>query len=415
MSVKSKKYHVDENGRVSECKATFRVCPYDDYQTREGALTAHELKKQSNDLESRREKINALYNDPNTLRSVGRFDMSGTRGQSIRDYARNLDNDFLMNGKDPEIYYGNVVLYQDDAASKKVNLSAMRRSLPDMNEGKEKVVWTFKIEPTSLYEHKVELDINFDEDPDEAAQQAKTFIEESVRTNGVADNGSIQASTEKIYEQFNKVYSAIEEESRGPYYIWDNYGWNKGIGTFHQSNSMELIANVDYADSTLRPRLVERFLDENEDYHVGVPDITLRVYDNESGASESWWGATYDNGLWTLEMQRADDDIEYVYTRDPEEAQTLLRSFVSEHMRTNDDWTANEKSEFVADFMVQMERISAKAEAKSDEFTEILRRNRPVAEDSRTTQKRNKDRMEDKIFGNTDKNSTMGKILGIFG
>lgn len=412
----SKKYHVDGSGKVSECRATFRSCPYEDFQTREGALTAHELKKQKTDLDQRREYLNKLFNSPDTVRSIGRFSMTGNKlGKRVRDYAHALDNSYTMNGKDADLYYSSIDLEQENPKDKKMNFVVNRRTFPNTTEGIENVTWVLQMNPVSIYGKKQELEINFDEDPAKAEREARVFFEEGVRLNGVDGVHSINDEADKLYGQFKDAYIIVEEEARGPYYVWDNYGWNEGLGNFAESDTIEINANVDYSSSTLRPRSVERFLNENKDYQVGMPEINLRIYDNEGGNSDAWWAASYNNGDWKIEfLQDGHTEPRTAYLNNPEEAQSLMNSFVKGNMRTNDDWTANEKSEYVANFMIEMDRISRNAQEQNAEFAEVVS-NSGNSPQSANTQSKHKNRMDDKIFGSTDKNSTMGKILGIFG
>jgi len=412
MAVKKKRYHIGADGIVAECKASLRSCPYEDFQTREGAETARQLKIQKTEVEAGRARLDKIFNDPNTVSSVGRFDMGSKRvGKRVRDYAHSLDNSYMSTGKDPDLYYATIDLQQENPMVEKVRVQAVRRVMPDYTDGKLKVVWGIKLEERGRYGKTQEMEFEFDDNPQQAMRGIKTYLEEAVRMNSTQEGHTIEEESDKLFTQFRNVYGIVEEEAQGPYVLWEKHGWNEGLGTFSESNSIEVVADVNYATSTLRPRSLERFMEDNTDYRVTMPEINLRIKDDEDGQSEAWWAASYNNNQWSLEfLQEGSDRVRKIDVDDPEEAQDFIQSFVQSNMRTQDDWTANEKSEYVANFMIEMDRIEQKTQRKVDEFTKII-------EDSSGSRNpsKNRNRMEDKIFGNTDKNSTMGKILGIFG
>lgn len=398
------RYHVGADGKVSECKARFRACPFDDYKTREGAATAYELKAEKLELDDRREAVNSHFKNKDLLRSTALLNASGEeRGKRFRDYGHNLENSYLMNGKDPEAYIVNVALKQENVADVvKARVSAFRHELPNYNEGKIDNIWRLKIEYRMNTKEPVTLEVNFD-NPAQDMRQVRIFLEESVRENQVPAYSTIEKETDALFRQFRKTYAMIEEEAQGPYYVWDKHGIDEGLGAFANSTSMDVIAGVEYNDSTFRARTVERFLEENDMYEVGTPNINFRVADNDAKNGNAW-ATEYDNGEWMLHFLGNDDeDMRTVTVKSPEEAEKLLYDFVRNNMSENDDWTAKEKAEYVATFMLQMESVQKKAEERGAKFRKLL-------EESGE----NKNRIKDELFGINKKESTIGSILSMF-
>lgn len=403
-----KRYHIGQDGKVAECRAFIRGCPLQDYKTIEGAETALFLQKEAKEHEHKVVELNRLFKDPKTLRSTASILMSGNkRGQTIRDYAYNLDSNYMHHGADPEIYFAKVTFSPTNlVAEPNVNVYAQRFTLPDYTTGETVNRWTLVTEYKNSSRQKIELPLDFNENPEQKMREAYVFFEEAARLNIMNQDTDLEKQTDELYNQFRTSYATIEEEIQGPNKVWEQHGWNEGLGNFKDSTQSEINADVDYGSSTLRPRSIERFLQDNPNYISATPDINLRVWDNDNETSGEWWSARYNNGEWNIDLvHRGSNEIETIAVSSPEEARTLMYDFVKNNMRVNDDWTAKEKSDYVADFMIQMPGIERRAEARSKQHAE------KIAQYSRDAQERTNN---DPLFQKTDKKSTMGKLLGMF-
>lgn len=399
----AKKYHIDVNGDIVECRAKLRGCPRTDYSTIEAASAALFLQKTATDLEAARENVKKVFSNPDTKRMTATTDFSGINPkQTMRDFADKVDNEFYATGKEPEFYSVHSQLKQNnmyyDSSSQKVFIK--RIPVPDYDDGVITSKWSLEIEPSSKEyakkNTKYELDLH--NDFDREIVRAEDIIRESVIANSThyTTSEDVERQTRFLKNQLIDAYFMVEEETQGPQKLWSRID---GYGTFAKSDPAELIVNVDYQHSAFRGKIFERFLNENGHYQALTPEIDVRVYDNETNQSKNSWGVRYHQGQWYVET-RVNNEFNHKPVDSGEEAYSYLNSYIKNYMKTNDDATADKKARYASDLITDID-LAVSSFIKKKEV-------RDAKEEAERIQRESKS-----LYGKNN-SGTMRDILNIF-
>lgn len=354
----AKKYHIDLNGEVVECRAKFRACPRTDYSTIEAATTARYLQEAAQDLEAARENVKRVFSDPNTKRTltIADFSTRPMRNNSPRDYADQLEREFFADGKYPDLYSMRSELKPTNINSgeKRQKIFFHSTAAPDYDDGKIINHSSIVVLPktASITDKGTSYELDFANDFEGSLVQAEDLIRETVIANATADDSyeTIQEQTEILTKQLVNAYTTISEEIEGPNEVWKRA---EGYGTFAKSDIDKLVVNVDYQNSTFRGKTFDRFLHENEYYEARSPEFDVRVYDNESRRSPNAWGIRYAKGQWYVET-RIGRDIRNTPVNSPDEAYGMINEYIKTNMKSNDEETAAKKATYAADLMTDV-------------------------------------------------------------
>lgn len=413
-----KSYHINSKNVVEECRARFRPCPFQDFNTLQGAETALILRSERGRLEHARATVQAILDDPNTPRISETISFHDSNaGQSLRHYGDMVEASFMDSGQDTPIQNVRVLLAQEGKNLERVRVSAQRFSRADFDNGAIGGVWELEMRYTSravAYETE-RLSIDLNGDRDEALNQARDFLRESVIINSTSVyDDQVDNETEELLRQLVKAHAAVEEEAQGPYRVWDEFGNQEEVGTFALSDNLTVRVEADLSHSNFRPHLVERFLQENPVYATSMPDLELRAFDRgpDHGKDREWWAVGTRDNRWFLDFGPADNPGGVrVYVDSPEEARERLTVYLADHIPYRDGWEDVKAKEdqnrvdWAEEFMVQMGGVQARAEQRVQ-----ARRDQ-----ERQRDEENRARDQHKGFlDDGDSRSTMGKILGMF-
>jgi len=354
----AKKYHIDVNGDIVECRAKLRGCPRTDYSTVEAASAALFLQKAATDLETARENVKKAFSNPDTKRMVALTDFSGiNQKETMRDFADKVDHEFYSTGKEPEFYSLHSQLkqnnmYYNDSSHK---IFIKRIPVPDYDDGVITSKWFLETElPNNNYARKtVKHDLDLHNDFEREIVRAEDIIRESVISNSTVNTNSedIERQTKFLKRQLIDAYFMVEEETEGPQKLWAR---TDGYGTFAKSDPTSLIVNADYQHSAFRGKIFEQFLNENGYYQALTPEIDVRVYDNETNQSRNSWGVRYNQGQWYIET-RVNNEFHHQPVNSADEAYGYLNSYIKNYMRTNDDKTAHKKASYASDLITDID------------------------------------------------------------
>lgn len=401
------RYHIGKDNKVSECRATQNRCPYQDFQTREGAETVLALQQERESTKERIRKMNEYFHNGATPRTRALIKLNRLQDDthSFRAYAKSLDKDFINNGDDTKIQYTDFDMPKLSDAQK-ADLRARRTPYVDQDTGDLKSKWELTkhyTDGSKKADEKVTLD--FEDDFNKNLSEAKKFITQYVRENK-DESSDFVTEANNLYNDFRNLYTTVELESDNTIKVLNN-PYLTGIGDFKNNSRNLVFANVEYQRSTLRPRIVERILKENPDYHSGVaPAIKLRIVDTDMNHGDAWWSATYNDGKWHVTLlDKGSNETRRVPITSPLQAKEVLYNFVKENMYKNDDNTANEKSDYLADFVLQMHTIkSENVKANNDA-------NKPTLE----AKQKHDFSKSNNLYGTDKQKGTLGKILKMFG
>ena len=414
---KTKRYHINADNVVAECTATFKPCPFRDYDTIQGAETALALRNERSQLEAAREQVDAVLKNPNTPKTFGIIKYNGNlnSGKTPRDYANMMDEVFLQYGEDPAIQRAQIPLLQTNVGEvPRVRVSAFRRPRADYDRGVIGGIWELEMTYNSGVFPKETLEIDLNGDRENALAQARNFLRETVIINSTSlYDDQVEKQTDYLLSQLKAGHVVVEEEAQGPYQVFEEFGWKEGKGSFRASDSVTVRVSEEWNSTTFRAHSLERFIKDNPFYLNQMPEMELRVLDNSQGKSKDWWAVRYTNGEWRMDFLNAEypEGVSY-QVHSPEEGVAKLREFLNENMLEKLGYEKvkekrdNARLVWLEDYMVQVEGVVARAERR---FQQQRDKEREL-EEAHMAKMRHKS-----LFAHTsNKNSTMGTILDMF-
>lgn len=401
---KVKKYHINANGEVAECKAFLTTCPFKDYSTQEAAHSALFLQKAANDLDTARENVRKIFNTSKPVLSIA--DLSGIdKTRTARDYADKLDRNFFAEGKEPELYSIYSQLKQDnffyDKTKQKIYISSI--PAPDYDNGEIVNKWFLEVEKANARpnDKKIRYELDLQNDFTREIVRAEDIIRETVIANSNHSTAPeiINNQTNFLKKQLIEAYYLVEEEKGNSAELWYQH---EGYGTFKNSTRDKLAVNVDYQHSTFRGKIFDNFLNTNKDYDAVAPDeVDIRVYDNETGESTNSWGVRLNKGQWYIEA-RVEGKISHQPVNNADEMYGYLKRYIQNYMKTNDEETASKKAVYASDLMtdinLSLEKFTKKRVQRIEQ--EKAERQAKIA--------------NSQLYGNNNKGA-MKSILGMFG
>lgn len=354
----AKKYHIDVNGEVVECRAFLRDCPRTDYSTIEAAVSANNFQKAATELENARKNVQEAFKNRDKLSSYTDTDFSGTdKRKTMRKYIDKIEQNYYSSGIEPELFTVSSQLKQDNISYTNAHekVSIVRLPVPDYDNGTISSVWKLSIEPSknSYNQEPVEYELDLHNDFQREMTRAEDILRETViaNSNMSTSRESIEEQTNFLTKQVADAYTLIEEEAQGPSQVWTNA---EGYGTFANSDPMNIVVNADYEHTGFRGKTFERFINNNKYYDAMMPSIKLRVYDNETGNSKNAWGVRLYEGKWFIET-RTNGSFYHHPVKSAEEAYAYVYEYVETYMKTNDENTAEKKANYASDLITDID------------------------------------------------------------
>lgn len=408
--MKSRLYHIDIHGKIVECKAKLRECPRKDYQTKEAAYTALHLQEEESNLDKIEKELTQLIRDPNTPNINFNLDFSShDSNHTARKLVQAIDDFFLTHGEEPAILKTYSTIRQTGLPEngKHTVVDIIRVPEIDRNNYIMGGTWYLNSKQTSdpRFGHTVKdsIEIRLNDDYENEIKKARQFVKKAVEANKkFTPNLNVEEETNKMMEQITSIYSTLEEESRGPYHLWEEQNFTnvtEPIGTFKNSTMTSINVDTEYNNSNFRGKIFQEFFEQNTAYHAVSPEINIRVYELDK-TPNVFWSIFNDKGIWGLQLRDKNNNIQQIEVNTPEEAENILQKFL--HENSSDPTTINEKSAYVYELMNDIDNVITQNK------NEIARK--VQQDEERSQQLKNKQ----SLFGNYNKKSTIGNILDMF-
>lgn len=406
--VMAKKYHINEKGRVEECRARIRSCPFEDYHTEEAARTSAYLKSEKERLQRLRESIEAKFRQPVTDVNDLRLDFDANPFGDNFLALKNLEKLDELHESKGLLYLSNRLTDSDfDASEVQFTLNMFPQA--DFKVGKIYPKWKL-----SIWDKYRDMTGDYVLDFDNNYHQTIQFLREKFRAGSVRNIRSERSHSsvhddvaDRLLARVEQSYVIGEEEFHGPFKATKKFD-ELGIdtGSFAGSKEYSIHVDVDAAATSFRPSMLREYIKNNRWLNIDNPNTLFRVYHSESGASSAWWALVYndDNG-WGVQTRVGASDPEYVVFADPEDTGIYIENFVKNEMRTNDDITAYNSRVYADQIRLGVQEVLD--DHKAHVHNEIYGSNNVSAN-------KNDSEQHNSFLGKTEEKSTLNSILGLF-
>lgn len=414
-------YHINDEGQIKECRAWKKKCQFKHYQTESGAFASRYYAQVEAQEQKKRDELRRLMRDKSRVSSYSIIDTEATNSitrTSMRYYVHDLEDHYKKYGEDYKMLETKLLL-SDSTNDHPYSLIAERRKVADFEKITLTSEWTFTTHLARNLERSFPTfkstteTVNFDKDFEHAEEVLRKFITDNVKRNADFHTPPeiIQERIDTMMDTFFHNFVIFEEEEKGGFYAWDEY-YGKKLGTFHDSTLDEIVVQEDYVSSTFRPRSFERFLKGNNFYAKIMPDVNIRVYDNECGESDAWWAINYNSKEdgWSLDLlPDKSTRIQHIPLECSEQARVIMRKFVKQEMLSTHPETIEEKAQYAGNLMDDIQEIIDRHTVESEEYRRVSIENEEKVK-QQIREKNNRSIFEEK---KNDK-STMKKILDLF-
>lgn len=361
-----KLYHINGEGKVSVCRATFRKCPYEDYEHESQAKAALVRRGIEANWEAERERIRYKMEHRN---SEDNFVLvSSMLGGDYADKIVMRSQEMEEAGVDKSLLHLKADIYDPVIQKSRFRYALIR--MPEADYDARKIVsdWRLLITATdrSKSERNQEIKLNINKEYRSTIAFLKdkiTDVLSSSTTEYPIEGHDVAAA--RIVSQIQGIHAMIEEEVNDTdeaARILKKCG--SPNNTFKDSMDGTIDINVNRRSTSFRGEKLEDFLNKNEWFEDDLPfKKSIKVYDDENGESKSYWGVIYnETDGWGVETgtskrkSRGSHEVNHTKTdyksfNDADGLGEYVEKFVSENMNTNNEVIAEHSGQYAKSIM----------------------------------------------------------------
>lgn len=402
------KWHINRDSRVEKCKAVFRSCPFEDYDTPgEAQQVISERSKAAWGNQIKKDIHNALQRRPQNY--VMRISEIDNDDESYQKFGENMQNiiDSAASLKDLETITV-VRKITDPNISRKDEYFEIRR-LPkaDYNKGRIVGKWELKDSKGDIIT-ELDLDNNYQTEIKRIAPIIQKYAE-----NNIKDLTKLNSTITNIKNQIEYFYASITEEIKGGSKASEIFA-AQGIkqGVFSRSEGHRINIDVNYSNTSFRPEMIERYLDDEDLAKTTPPRLSLRITDNDNGLSASSWTLSYDDNGWIVQTKPKNGVPESRKFLPGEDAAIAhyIKRYTQKNMMKNREDIADSKAAWVKNTINNVDEIMKKHNKKY--FSQKPTQNNISTINSIPNDSNSKEN----IYGRKETNgsTTMGNLLNMF-
>lgn len=361
-----KLYHINGEGKVSVCRATFRKCPYEDYKHESQAKAALVRRDIEANREAERERIR--YKMERQFNEDNRIHISSALGGEYADKIVMRSQEMDEAGVDKSLLHLNADIYDPVIQKSRFRYKLSREPKADYEARKIVSDWQLDITANDISksERDQEIKLNFNKEYGSTVAFLKDKITDvlSHSTTEYPIEG-YEVAAARIVAQIQGIHAMIEEEVNNAdeaAKILKECG--SPFNTFKDSMDGTIDINVNRRSTSFRGEKLEEFLSKNEwfeDSEIGK--MSVRVYDDENGESKSYWGVVYnETDGWGVETgtskRKSYGSHEVNHTKtgyqsfdDADGLGEYVENFVSESMATNNEVIAEHSGQYAKSIM----------------------------------------------------------------
>lgn len=350
------KYHLTQTG-PKQCTAQPGRCPYridEHFSSTEIGIAKNALEVERKKEQNKATELSNLIGN-NTPGNVINFSISERNSHSLRNFTDNIDKSKEDFGFNPNVFKTNTKIRfkNSETGHEQVSIQAVRHTKVLQDPPRLGASWSIISDDPNGYDRaktqSIEFDINNVREVGIMKAKAYEFIR-TAATKAYLNNDLVEEKTEEVFSTIMNSIKVVENEARGSYVA---SALNMSYFNGRDPNLIE--TEQDYNNSSFRGKNLAEQL-KNKLYSQNVPEVRLRVYDNDSGKSNSWWSIERSNNEWKVTLYNNDKTKEEYNINKPEEAKSIVHNFVKNEMKSKNIESINNKSEYVFNLINDVEK-----------------------------------------------------------